>query len=291
MADEEVTEKIKRSFDTLSHQLRIAADYALSHPEEIALNSMRTAAAKAGVQPSTMLRLARELSFPGYGEFRQRFQNWLTGRGNPTLGSRAQALRDRGKRGATSTLVDEMIDADVDNLKKTFANIKPEDLKAARDLIDKSRRVYIVGNRSLFPAAFCFHYTASLLSDKFVLVSGLGGTAADELRSATAKDVLIAFGYRPYTRATIQAVRFAARQQTPIVAVTDSVLSPLARDAAVTLPVANSSPFVFDSIVPAVELGQVLAGLIIAAQKADRLSEALARSEAQLKEFSVYAEE
>jgi DNA-binding MurR/RpiR family transcriptional regulator len=290
MSYEEIAQAIKQKFESMSPQLRKAATFVTGHPQEVALHSMRKVAAKADVHPSTMIRLAGALSFDSYDDFRGHFQHWLTSH-NTSISGRAHALRDQAKSGTDAVLVDDMVNSDIVNLQKTFAAMPSGHLEAARALIEKSRVVYIIGNRSLYPAAFCFHYTASLLSDKFVLVSGLGGTAADELRSVTSHDALVAFGYSPYTSATVQAVRFAARRKVPIIAVTDSILSPLGREATVTLPVSNESRLVFHSIVPAIELAQVLTGLIIAAQDEGNLSRALARSEAQLQEFNVYVEE
>src|SRR5882724_4026626 len=61
-----IIELIESRFPALSPRLRSAARFVLDNPEEIALHSMRAAAAKAGIHPSSMQRLARELGFAGY---------------------------------------------------------------------------------------------------------------------------------------------------------------------------------------------------------------------------------
>jgi DNA-binding MurR/RpiR family transcriptional regulator len=48
-------ELLEARFPTRSPQLQRAARYVLEHPEEIALNSMRTIAAKGGVTPSPIV--------------------------------------------------------------------------------------------------------------------------------------------------------------------------------------------------------------------------------------------
>ena len=88
---------IKAQFDGLNPLLQRAARYAVGRPEEIGLNSIRRAAANAGVQPFAMVRLAQELSFPSYNEFREPFPRWLRG-GPQALAIRAQDLRDRSRR-------------------------------------------------------------------------------------------------------------------------------------------------------------------------------------------------
>jgi DNA-binding MurR/RpiR family transcriptional regulator len=288
---EDIVEKIRQTFDTMSPRVRVAAAYAIDNPQIIALHSVRDAGAKAGVHPSTMMRLAKELDFSGYDDFRKPFQVWLTDGRQESFRARAQALRGRSKHRTAADLTSDMIAADTQNLQNTFHNIRPDDLARSQLLLAKCRRIYVVGFRSLYPAAFSLHYTVSLLSDKCILVSGLGGTIADELRGTTEADVVVVFGYRPYTRAAVKAVEFVGRRKTAVVAVTDSLVSPLARNATVSLIVSNESPSVFQSIIPVVEMAQILAALFLAAQSKDKLSQSLAQSEAQLAEFDVYQEE
>ena len=63
-------ERIVSLFDAMSPQLRQAARYIIEHPQEVALVSMRELARNAGVQPSTMTRLAKFLGLAGYDDIR-----------------------------------------------------------------------------------------------------------------------------------------------------------------------------------------------------------------------------
>ena len=63
-------ERIVSLFDGMSPQLRQAARYIIGHPQEVALVSMRELARNAGVQPSTMTRLAKFLGLAGYDDIR-----------------------------------------------------------------------------------------------------------------------------------------------------------------------------------------------------------------------------
>ena len=74
-----VTGRIEAAFPDLSPRLRQAARYVIDRPDEVALSSMRRVAAGAGVHPSTMVRLARALAFPGYGALREPFRQHLRG--------------------------------------------------------------------------------------------------------------------------------------------------------------------------------------------------------------------
>jgi DNA-binding MurR/RpiR family transcriptional regulator len=282
-----VPELIEERYPSLSPQLREAARFVLNHPEEIALASMRTVAAKARVHPKSMLRLARELGFDGYGAFRDRFQAWLVERGASSWTGRAKRLRaDRPGPGA-SPLLDDMLRQEQQNLDQTFgAGLAPA-LGQARDAILNARDVYVLGLRSLFPVAFYVHYVCRMFMSKTVLLTGLGGTFADQLRNIGAQDALLAFSYRPYAKDTVTAVDFANERGASLIAVTDSPVSPIAKRPGLTMIVSNATPTFFPTILPAMAVAQALMALLLA-ESGEETMAAIARSETQLNAFDVY---
>ena len=66
---------LTKAYPKLSRQLKKCAAYILEHPSEVATLSMRQLAAKAGVPPSTMNRLARAIGFDTYDKFRALYRD------------------------------------------------------------------------------------------------------------------------------------------------------------------------------------------------------------------------
>jgi len=62
-SQEEVIARLLADFDALPGQLQLCARYLIDHPHEVGLQSMRTLAANAEVQPNSFVRLARHLGF------------------------------------------------------------------------------------------------------------------------------------------------------------------------------------------------------------------------------------
>jgi len=62
-SQEEVIARLLADFDELPGQLQLCARYLIDHPHEVGLQSMRTLAANAEVQPNSFVRLARHLGF------------------------------------------------------------------------------------------------------------------------------------------------------------------------------------------------------------------------------------
>lgn len=287
MIEDTIGDLIEARFASLSPQLRQAARFVIDNPEEIALSSMRAAAAKAHVHPSSMLRLARELGFKSYDPFRKQFRNWIVMRGEADWSGRAQTLRQGRPASANASLITDMVRQEQVSLQKTFGPEIMEKLVSAERLISEARNVYILGLRSLFPVAFFMHYVCQMFMAKTVLMTGFGGTFADDLRNIDDKDVMVAFSYRPYAQDAVQAVTFARERRAQVVAVTDSKVSPIIGDDGVSIVVSNKSRSLLPTILPAVAVAQALASLLVA-ESGDETMAKIAKSEAQLNRFGVY---
>jgi DNA-binding MurR/RpiR family transcriptional regulator len=127
----------------------------------------------------------------------------------------------------------------------------------------------------------------SLLGDKTVMLDDAGGTGLDAIRDAGPQDVLLAASVEPYARATIDSARYAAAQGVPVVALTDSEVSPLAQIAVAAILVATESPSFFHTMTPLLAVAEILAALV-AGRGGSKALAALEHTEAQLSAFGVH---
>jgi len=281
---QDVTTTLEAIYGGLSPQLRLAARYVLDRPDDVALHTMRRLAALAGVHPTTMVRLARRMDYPGFNAFRDVFRERLSG-ARSRYSSRARALQQR--RGQDGSLAEEVAAADLDNLRASFEAIGADRMQRCADILHGAERIYLIGLRGCFPVAFYLHYACSMFRDDVVLIDGAGGTLADEMRGVGSRDALIAISFSPYTRETVGVVNYAASHGARIIAITDSVLSPLASSAAEALIVRSDSPSFFQSITAAQSVAQALAALVVAGA-GDEAIATLAERERQLDSFNAY---
>jgi len=288
MNKEEVEKLISDRYQSLPPKLKLAARHVLDSPQDIAIQSMRSVAADAQLQPAAMLRLARELGFDTYEAFRALYVTWLSS-GEMTFVARAKLLRKRRVSNGQEKLFAEMYDTEMVSLDRTLGAANSAAFEAAIKVLAVARRFYVLGLRSLFPAAYYLDYACRLFSDKSVLLAGVGGVLADELRRASSKDALVVFSFEPYARLTVEAVQFAAERHVKIIAITDSVVSPVALGASVVVRAPNAGPALVPSILPAMAVAQALASLMVTAGGAATLRE-IARSDAQLHRLHAYTD-
>jgi DNA-binding MurR/RpiR family transcriptional regulator len=281
-----LTRPIVEAFDALSPQLQTAARYMLACPDDVALLSMREQARRAGVPPATMTRLAKRLGLEGYDEVRALYAGAVR---DGTLGFAGKAgvqVEAQKLRGERALAADMAL-----TLSRQIARLAEtptlDRLADAAGRLHQARRIYCLGLRSCHAVAWHFHYTLSLLGDKTVMLDDAGGIGLDAIRDAGKSDVVLAASVEPYARATIEGARYAAQQGVPVVALTDSEVSPLAQIAVAIIPAATESPSFFHSMTPLLAVAEILAALV-AGRSGQKALEALTRTEAQLAAFGVH---
>jgi DNA-binding MurR/RpiR family transcriptional regulator len=277
---------IVEAFDLLPPQLQTAARYMLDRPDDVALLSMREQARRAGVPPATMTRLAKRLGLDGYDSVRELYAGAVRAgtlgfAGKAGVQVEAQALH--GERALAAEMAGVLS-------RQIAALAEPAALDRLADAasrLHEARRVYCLGLRSCHAAAWHFHYMLSLLGDKTVMLDDAGGTGLDAIRDAGTADALLVASVEPYARATIEGARYAADRGVPVVALTDSEVSPLAQIAANTILVATGSPSFFHTMTPLLAVAEILAALVAGRGGAKALA-ALEHTEAQLSAFGVH---
>ncbi len=282
----DVQDRLEAAYAGLSRQLKVAARHILDAPEEVVLHSMRGLAARAGVQPSTMSRLARELGFGGYREFQEPFREAL--RSGPTrYAARARQLQIRRAGTASDDLFDTLSTTAARNIERTFEATTAGALESAAALLETAGRIYVVGMRKCFPLAHYMHYACRMFHPRVTLVTGNAGTYADELAPMAAGDVLLAIAFDRYTWETVTAARRARAVGAGIIAITDSRVSPLAEGADHVFIAANSSPSFFRSLSGAQAVVEALVAFLVARTGQEGV-DTLTKMEQRLDEFGVY---
>jgi DNA-binding MurR/RpiR family transcriptional regulator len=283
---EKLISSIAHAFERLPAELKKAARYITANPTEVAFRSMRGVATDAGVSPATMVRLAKTLKLKGYDELREAFQVRLQARPSSVLArAREAGATHSGTRWVQG--IHRVIDEELASVHTCIEDLKDRELEQAAGLLTAARRVYVMGLRGIYPAAFFFHYAATMFTDKTVLVDGSGGTYLDVLRGMEAKDVALVFTCRPYPRDVVRALRFIDKRRAKIIAVTDGVLSPAARVATLTFNVRPTSSGLLSSAAANVLVSRVLSAAFLAASGRASV-ETLRRTDDQFSAFAVY---
>ncbi|MBN9221958.1 MAG: MurR/RpiR family transcriptional regulator [Mesorhizobium sp.] len=286
---DEINSRIDDTFETYPKQLRVAARYVRENPEKIAMHSLRQVSDLANVHPSSLMRLVRELGFERYNEFRDPFRAWLGGDGT-TMRGRVEGLRTKGKLGQMSGSVAEVFARDMSDLQSTASQINIEDLVVAADMILAARRVFIVGFRSLYSAAFFLDYNCRMVSASSVLIDGRGGALGDEVRDAGPQDVVVVLSHRSYSRDALKIARYARSAGSKVISIVDSSLAPTVAISDVRLVLTASHSSVLSSVVSTLAVVQALITVIVS-KIGDDVYDTMKRNEAFYRAFDTFVED
>lgn len=258
-----VLERLAGEWDGLTPEAQKAARYVLENPQEVGISSVREIAEAAQVKPNTLVRMARQVGFEGYDDFREPFREAIRA-GAAGFPDRARWLQDVAKRGELGALYAESVRSALDNIDQTFAAIDPAALRDAAEAVWNCRQVFVLGVGVNHANARNFTYLASTGMTRFHAIPRAGNSAIDDLAFAGEGDVLIAMTCHPYRGEVVQAIEIAREQGMTIVGLSDSPASPVIRGADHGFVVASDSPQFFPSSVSIIALLETLLSFVIA---------------------------
>jgi DNA-binding MurR/RpiR family transcriptional regulator len=274
---EQLITAISDRYDAMSAVFRKAAQYIVQNPNAVALQSVKVTGQQSGVPASTLVRFAQSFEYSGFHEMQKVFQSRLT-TALPGLDYRLERLRrelDVAVKGPSHGVLSDLVFRDIAALHDMLQRIAESDLERAADLIQGADRVYCVGQLRSFPVAFYMTYALTYLKRSAQLLDNLGSMAREQAGLLTERSVLFAVSFPYYARETVDIVQLAKTRGARIVAITDTVLSPLSKNADVCFHIPESAANFAYSIAAPACLAQALA--IAVAHRIEGLPENIAQ--------------
>lgn len=236
---EDLIRLIHDRFEQMSKTYQRIAEYLTQNPNEVAVQSVNAIASHCGIHASSFVRFAQSLGYSGFKDLQALFQRRLS-TAAPGFEARKKALEselslreDRSELGFLKDLVVRDIASLQDLLDKTSG----EDMARAAGMIESADTVYLVGQLRAEPVVSLMRYILTMLGRPCVLMDASGGLATHMARTMKKTDVLIAVSFRFYANEVVNIVEEAARAEVPIIAVSDSTLSPLMKPSAILFSV------------------------------------------------------
>jgi DNA-binding MurR/RpiR family transcriptional regulator len=285
----QVLERLTDEWEALTPEAQKAARYVLENPNDVGVSTVREIAEAAKVKPNTFVRMARQVGFEGYEDFRAPFRDAIR-QGTVSFPDRARWLQDIRKSGDLGGLYADMAEAAIRNVEDTFAGIDAETMKVAAEAIWASRQVFTLGVGVNNANARNFTYLASTGMTQFHAIPRPGSTAVDDLAWADKRDVLIAMSMRPYRTEVIAALEVAREQGMTIIGLSDSPASPIIRAADHGFVVAVDTPQFFPSSVSAIALLETLLSFVIAVAS-EEIVERVEKFHQRRHKLGIYLEE
>ncbi|MEE1055958.1 MAG: MurR/RpiR family transcriptional regulator [Acutalibacteraceae bacterium] len=218
-----------------------------------------------GVSESTVVRFATELGYSGYPKMQQAMQEMI--RDKLTSFQRIEVSQARIGNGS---VIEHVLNSDIDNIKQTIEETSRDDFKNSVSAIAEAKTIYIYALRSSAAlASFLGYYLNLIFGNVKVISTADKARLYEELNRINSDDVMIGISFPRYSHHTSTAMKFAMDRNAKVIALTDSMNSPIAQTATYVLLARSDMATIVDSLVAPLSLINALVVATVIEKKDD----------------------
>jgi len=198
----------------------------LEHPRDYVLLSVRAMAKRLKTDPATVVRIVRGLGFASYRDFQRHLHDLSI-----AFATSLDTMQSAGKVTSTSmpAYVRDALEQDLKNLHGLKNSLDaPRLVSLAKRFYDARRIVLLAGDLAAILADY-LEYQITLLGLP-VFTATSAGRIAHLVRTVDKSDLVMAISFRRGLRQTVEGVHLARARSAYCVGITDTYISPLARE-------------------------------------------------------------
>lgn len=257
--------RIDAKMSTFSKGQKLIAEFIEQHYDRAAFLTASKLGELVGVSESTVVRFATELGYGGYPELQKAMQEMIKDK----LTSVQRIDVTAAKIGEGSVL-DTVLSQDILKIRRTLEETSREDFDRAVESVINAENIYIFGVRSSSSlAGFLGYYFDLILGNVHIVTDSSRSGMYEALLRISEKDAIIGISFPRYSRTAAEAMTFAKSRGAATIAITDSLLSPLAQSAESVLIARSDMASVVDSLVAPLSLINALIVATVIKKKDD----------------------
>jgi DNA-binding MurR/RpiR family transcriptional regulator len=279
----DLIKKIQFSMDKFSKGQKLIANYIVNHYDKAAFMTAAKLGEEVGVSESTVVRFANEIGYDGYPKLQKVLRELIKSK----LTS-VQRIEVTSNRINENNILKGVLQSDMDKIKITLEEVDQASFNNIVESILNAKKIYIIGVRSAAPLASFMSFYFNLIFDNIRLVhTSSVSEMFEQIIHATEGDVIIGISFPRYSKRTINAMKFGKDQGATVVAITDSIESPLAENSDYYVIARSDMASFVDSLVAPLSLINALI-VAITMRRKQHVSETFERLEKMWDEYNVY---
>lgn len=274
---------IQGKFARLSKGQKLIAEYILKHYDKAAFMTAAKLGTSVGVSESTVVRFANQLGYEGYPELQKALQELIKNKLTT-----AQRIELSNEFISSNNALRGVLKSDIENIRATMEKINYDDFEGTVNSILKAKKIYIVGLRSSAALADFLGFYLNLILDNVKIVSYGISDIFEQILNIQKGDCVIGIGFPRYAVRTVETLNFGKSRGADVIAITDSVLSPLAAKADYTLIAESNMASFVDSLVAPLS---VINALIISVglREKEKISKTFTELEHIWEDYQIYS--
>lgn len=278
-----LSERIRQCSPSFSKGQRAIAKYIEEHSDKVAFMTANRLGETVGVSESTVVRFATELGYSGYPALQQAMQEMVKSKMTTV-----QRLERTYSNLSKEDLLNSVFEQDIHTIKRTREITSSEDFHNAASALANSQRIYIIGaGSSLALATFMANYFELMFDTVQLLEASSESKNYQKMMNLTENDAVIVVSFPRYSRKAARALEYSAKRGAETIAITDSSLSPLAKNAKHLLLARSDMVSFVDSLVAPLSLINALI-VRVAIEKKQAVAQNLERIENIWDAYGIY---
>ncbi len=236
---------IEDHFKKMSKSHKRIAAYIREHYDQAVFMTAAKLGEELEVSESTVVRFAAGIGFEGYPEFQKALSECVKDKLN-----KVQKMDELYGRRSRSEIITTVLNADIEKIQHTIEHLDVQAFEAAVETILNAKTVYIMGLRSNGPLAGFLHFYLNMVRENVVLLStsSISETFEQMIRIGE-KDCFIGISFPRYSMRTLKAMEFANDRNAKVIAITDTVHSPMNLYSSCNLLARSDMVSIVDSLV------------------------------------------
>lgn len=220
-------QKLKAKSQILPRCQRKMLTYILNNNDESVFLNIRELSKRGEVSKATVVRLAKTLGFKGFPDLQRELRKFF--RDKLTTTFRLQNTFE--KISANQDLVAHVLQKDMQNISETLQELSLVEFKKSVQCIATAKRIIIIGLRSAHSLAIFLGVALQFLRKEVWVIRPDIGDMWDRLLGLRKEDLVIGISFPRYTRETVEVLKYARQRGIKTLAITDTMISPLAQFA------------------------------------------------------------
>jgi DNA-binding MurR/RpiR family transcriptional regulator len=260
-SEEALMEAIAREYPSLSRQLKQIGHYVEQHRRHIGIQSVQELADLCQVQPSAVIRFAKQFGFSGFSEMQKLFRAGLARQISPgrDYQSRIRSAIESGAGDLSSAeIARTLIGGSIAAMQELRGNLQEAAFEQAVDLLFEADSIWLMGSRRSFAVSTYLAYALQHTDKRVHHLTAMGSMQEGQLRGLRPGDVMLAITFSPYAPQTTDMAAQAHARGAKLICITDSSLSPLCSLASASIFVQETSVFGFRALTNTMTMAQSL---------------------------------
>jgi len=241
----DILSRISENYDKMSKSHKAIANFISQHYEQAVFMTAAKLGETLGISESTVVRFASGIGYDGYPKFQKALEECVQSK----LSS-IQRIDAKYGNSSQSEILTSVLTADIEKLQDTIQNLDSAAFETAVTTILEADTIYIMGLRSNEPLAAFLHFYLNMIRGNVRLLNTTSVSETfEQMMHISEKDCFIGISFPRYSMRTLKAMEFANDRNAKVIAITDSIHSPMNLYSSCNLLARSDMVSIVDSLV------------------------------------------